>query len=351
MNEFIETFISGIPLNAVGDRSWLELLSILTPTVLLIIGIFLTSLFLKKRFFKKLIYLFCITLCLVFLPYELFRQATVMSKADANVASTQDSLKNLFDASSQNHTDLLTDKDVAAETLKTLLFGMNKEQKQALFMTSWLFAENETQSRLHQDKEYQLLGDDIKSSLAIIKEEIIDSRTPVQVISDEIQHGIDQDVTQLIEIKMQAFNEDLDHSLQNFQKSISAFIQDRLQEYDETLDLISQKNIEELRQHADQERVTFARQVNDANQRSIARLEDTKKSVDNVGMKLASANLEEVVANVNQLSISVDDIQKRNQVLFTYNECLRTVGLIDLAGKEAECQNELNLAIDELNTE
>ncbi len=351
MNEFIETFISGDSLNAVGDRSWLELLSILAPTVLLIIGLFLTSLFLKRRYFKKLIYLFGITLCLVFLPYELFRQATVMSKADANITSIQASLKNLLDASSQNHIDLLTDKDVANETLIKLLFGMNKEQKRMLFMTSWLLAENETQARLHQDEKDQLLGDDIKSSLTVIKDEIIDSRTPVKKISDEIQHGIDQDVTQLIEIKMQAFNEDIDHSLQNFQKSISVFIQDRLQKYDETLDLISQKNIEELREYADQERITFVRQVNDSNKRSIAGLEDTKKSVDNVGMKLASANLEEVVTNVNQLSISVKDIQKGNQILFTYNECLRTVGLIDLAGKEAECRNELNLAMDELNIE
>ncbi len=351
MNEFIETIINGAPLNAIGDRSQLELLSILTPTILLVIGLFLTSLFLKKRFFKKLIYFFCITLCLIFLPYELFRQATVMSKADANIASIQTSLKHLLDASSQNHIDLLTDKDVAAKTLEKLLFGMNKEQKQTLLMTSWLIAENETQARLHQDEKYQLLGDDIKSSLVVTKKEIIDSRIPVQKISDEIQHGIDRDVTHLIEIKMKAFNEDIDYSLQNFQKGIGAFIQDRLQEYDETLDLISQKSINELRQHADQERIAFAREVNDSNRKSIARLEDTKKSVDNVGAKLASVNLKEVVANVNQLSISVNDIQKRNQILFTYNECLRTVGLIDLAGKEAECRIELNLAMDELNIE
>ncbi len=351
MNEFIETFISGVPLSVVGDRNWLELLSILTPTVILIIGLFFTSLFLKKRFFKKLIYLFCIALCLIFLPYELFRQATIMSKADANIASTQTNLKNLLDDTGRNHIDLLIDKDVAAETLKKQLFGMNNEQKQTLLMTSWLIAENEAQARLYQDEKYQLLGDDIKSSLTVIKDEIIDSRTPVQKISDEIQHGIDRDVTHLIEIKMKAFNEDIDYSLQNFQKGISAFIEDRLQEYDETLDLISQKNIDELRQHADQARITFAQQVNNSNQRSIARLEDTKKSVDNVGAKLARVNLEEVVANVNRLSISVDDIQKRNQILFTYNECLRTVGLIDLSGKETKCRNELNLAIDELNLE
>ncbi|MDH5552793.1 MAG: hypothetical protein OEX82_05615 [Nitrosomonas sp.] len=349
MNEYIETFISGVPLNAIGDRSWFELASILAPSVFFIVGLFLTSLFLRKRFLKKTIYLFCITLSLVFLPYELFRQATEMSKADANITSTQASLKKLLDASSQHHIDLLTDKDVAAETLEKLLFDASKQQKHTLLMVSWLIAENEIQARRHQNDKYQSLSDDLKLSLSAIKEEIIDSRTPIQKITDEIQLGIDRDVTHLIEIKMKAFNDDIDNSLQSFQKSIGGFIQDRLHEYDETLDLISQKNIDELRQHADQARIEFANQVNESNKKSIARLEDTKKSVDNVGAKLASVNLEEVVVNVNQLSLSVNDIKKRNQILFTYNECLRTVGLIDLAGKEAECRNELNLAMDELN--
>lgn len=353
MNEYIETFISGVPINAVGDRSWLELASILGPSVFFIFGLFLFSLFLKKRYLKKTIYLVCITISLVFLPYELFRQATEMSKADANIASTQASLKELLDASNRSHIDLLTDKDVATRTLEKLLFDVSKEQKHSLLMVSWLIAENEIQARRHQDDKYQSLADDIKSTLSDIKEEIIDSRTPIQQISDEIQHGIDRDVTQLIEIKMKAFNEEIDHSLQNFQKGVGTFIQDRLQIYDETLELISQKNIDELRQHADQERITLANQINKSNQRSIKRLEDTKKSVDNVGAKLARVNLEDVVTNVNQLTISVEDIQRRNQILFTYNECLRSVGLIDLAGKEAECRDELNIAMDELepNTE
>lgn len=271
-----------------------------------------------------------------------------MSKADANIASTQASLKELLDASNRSHIDFLTDKDVASKTLEKLLFDVSKEQKHSLLMVSWLIAENEIQARRHQDDKYQSLADDIKSTLSDIKEEIIDSRTPIQKITDAIQHGIDRDVTHLIEIKMNAFNEDIDHSLQNFQKGVSTFIQDRLQEYDETLDLISQKNIDELRQHADQTRITFANQVNKSNQRSIAKLEDTKKSVDNVGAKLARVDLENVVTNVNQLAISVEDIQKRNQILFNYNECLRTVALIDLAGKEAECRNDLNTAMDEL---
>ena len=351
MNEYIETFISGIPLNAVGDRSWLELASILAPSVFFIFGLFLISLSLRKRFLKKIIYLFCITLSLVFLPYELFRQANEMSKADANIASTQASLKELLDASNRSHIDLLTDKDVATETLEKLLFDVSKEQKHSLLMVSWLIAENEIQARRHQDDKYQSLSDDIKSTLSDIKEEIIDSRTPIQKITDEIQHGIDRDVTQLIEIKMKSFNEDIDHSLQNFQTGVSGFIQERLHEYDETLDLISQKNIDELRQQADQTRITFANQINASNQRSISRLEDTKKSVDNVGAKLASVNLEDVVTNVNQLSISVEDIQKRNQILFNYNECLRTVGIFDLAGKETECRDELNIAMDELEPE
>ena len=351
MNEYIETFISGVPINAVGDRSWLELVSILAPTVFFIVGLFLFSLFLRKRYLKKIIYFFCITISLVFLPYELFRQATEMSKADANIASTQASLKELLDASNRSHIDFLTDKDVATRTLEKLLFDVSKEQKHSLLMVSWLIAENEIQARSHQDNKYQSLADDIKSTLSDIKEEIIDSRTPIQKITDEIQHGIDRDVSQLIEIKMSAFNEDIDHSLQNFQKGVSTFIQDRLQEYDETLDLISQKNVDELRQHAEETRITFANQVNESNQRSIAGLKDTQKSVDNVGAKLARVDLEDVVTNVNQLAISVEDIQRRNQILFTYNECLRTVGLIDLAGKEAECREELNLAMDELEIE
>lgn len=351
MNEYIETFISGVPLNAIGDRDWVEIASILGPSVFFIVGLFFISLFLRKRFLKKIIYLFCITLSLVFLPYELFRQSNEMSKADANIASTQASLKELLDASNRSHIDLLTDKDVATETLEKLLFDVSKEQKHSLLMVSWLIAENEIQARRHQDDKYQSLADDIKLTLSDIKEEIIDSRTPIQKISEEIHNGIDRDITQLIEIKMKAFNKEIDHSLQNFQKGVGTFIKDRLQIYDETLELISQKNIDELIHHADQARVTFADQINKSNQRSISRLEDTKKSVDNVGAKLASVNLEEVVTNVNQLSISVEDIQKRNQILFNYNECLRTVGIFDLAGKETECRDELNIAMDELEPE
>lgn len=351
MIEFIETFVSGIPFNAVEDRSWLEIALILAPTVLLIIVLFLTSFSLKRKFFKKTVYIICISLSLAFLPYELLRQANEMSKADTNITITQEGLKELLDASNLNHVELLADKEVASKTLEKLLFDINKEEKQALLTVSWLIAENEIQARLHQENKYQSLSDDIQSNLLIMKEEIIDSRPPAEKISDDILHGIEQDLTQLIEIKMELLNEDINHSLQNLQTGISNFIQNQVQEYDETLEVILQKNVDEFQQHANQERIAITRQVKDANLKSMKKLEDTKNSVDNVGAKLASVNLKDVVTNMNQLSVSVDDIQKRNKILFTYNECLRTVGLIDLAGKEAECRNDLNEAIDELKIE
>lgn len=351
MIEFIETFISGIPFSAVEDRNWQEIALILAPTVLLIIVLFLTSFSLKIKFFKKTIHIICITLSLVFLPYELFRQANEMSKADTNIAITQESLKELLGASNLNHVELLADKEAASKTLEKLLFDVSKEEKQALLTISWLIAENEIQARLHQENKYQSLSDNIQSNLMIMKEEIIDSRPPVEKISDDILHGIEQDLTQLIETKMESLNEDINHSLENFQANISDFIKNQVQEYDEALELILQKNVNEFQQHANKEIIAITRQVNEANLKSMQKLQDTKNSVDNVGEKLASVNLQEVVTNMNQLSVSVGDIKKRNKILFTYNECLRTVGLIDLAGKEAKCRDELNEAIDELKIE
>ncbi|MDP1951523.1 MAG: hypothetical protein Q8K59_10610 [Nitrosomonas sp.] len=339
MNEFITEYINELPINAVRGRSWFEILSILAPSVILITGLFSLSFFIKRIYFKKLIYIFCLSLTLLFLPYELFRQAADMSKADANIEITQNKLKALLNSSNLDFLDQVVDKAVATKTLEKLIFDLSDEQKQELILVSWLIAENEMKSN-------QLLNNDIRLSLDDLKGDIIKSRPPVDKISADILQRIDQDVTQLIEIKMKSFNQEIDNSLESFQEGVNSFIQTQLQEYGKTLDLITQRNTDELRNYTSQARNAFAREVNESNKKSLQKLQETKNSVDNVGAALERINLKAVVTDVRHLSASVNDIREKNDILFTYNECLRSVGLFDLSGKEEKCRTELNKAMD-----
>lgn len=344
MKELLAGYINELPIDAVGDRSWFEIFSILAPSVILIVGLFILSFYIRRIYFKRIIYVFCLSMSLFFLPYELFRQAADMSKADANIEITQTKLKALLSSSNLDFLDQFIDKGTASETLEKLIFDLNKEQKQEMVLISWLIAENELKSN-------QLLGKDIRSSLDDLKGDIVNSRPSVEKISDDILQHIDKDVTHLIEVKMKSFNQEIDSSLAGFQDGITTFIQTQLQEYEKSLDLITQKNVNELRNYANRTRNSFAQQVNESSKESLQKLQETKNSVDHVGATLEGINLSAVLTDVKNLATTVNDIQRKNDILFTYNECLRSVGLIDLSGKEERCRKQLNKATDSFNAE
>ncbi len=380
MNEFVTELLDMFPFEVLENRSWLEVVSILAPSVLIIIGLYGTSFLLKKNYLKKSIYIICLSLALFFLPYELFRQATEMSKADANVTITQTQLKELLNTTSLSHIEPLTDKAMAANTLIKLTHGLSDTQKQELILVSWLIAANEEQLKLTQNKIKQQLVDDIKLNLNNVTEEIIssrtpfdrisdsigemkyqltdnirlnledvtkeiiDSRTPFNKISDVIIERIDSDVSDLINTKMQSLNEGIDQSLTDLEEGINAFIQIKLEAYEVTLDSIMQKNLDELKQHTNQAKNSFAKQVgqiNKSNKVALQKLEETQKGVDDLGVKLAEIDLNDVIDDVQKLAGLVKDIQERNETLFKYNECLRSVGLIDFSGKEKQCREQL----------
>ena len=73
MNEFIAKVLNILSLDALTGRSWLDLISILAPSVILIIALFVASLFLKIRNWRFSAYVVCLILTLVYLPYELHR--------------------------------------------------------------------------------------------------------------------------------------------------------------------------------------------------------------------------------------------------------------------------------------
>lgn len=198
------------------------------------------------------------------------------------------------------------------------------------------------------DGRHQSLGDEIQLSLNKITKEIIGSRVSTEKISEDMLARIDDDVSQLIEKKMAVFNQEIDQSLGNFQKKINSFVQSQLDEYEQTLIKISQKNSEELKKYSDRARISFATQVNRSNRASLQKLEDTKKSVDDVGAELASANLRNLTDDVKKLSVLMEETQKKNDVLFKYNECMRLVGFIDFSGKEELCRKEMNRSLEDL---
>jgi hypothetical protein len=348
MNDFITGLINGLPFNAVEDRSWFEIVSILAPSVLFISVLYGVSFLIKEKDLKTTIYVLCVVLTLFFLPYELFRQASDISKADENVNITQNQLKELLTASDLNHLEPLVDKGVASEMLAELIYDLSDEQKQSLIFTGWLIAENEIKIKQYVDDRHQSLGEEIQLNLNKVTKEIISSRVPTEKISEDILARIDGDVSQKIEQKMAAFNQEIDQSLGNFREKINSFVQSQLDEYEQVLVKITQQNSEELENYSDRARISFATQVNRSNRASLQKLEDTKKSVDDIGTELASANLQNLTNDVKNLSVLIEETQKKNDILFKYNECVRLVGFIDFSGKEEQCRKEMNKSLEKL---
>ncbi|MEK6735749.1 MAG: hypothetical protein AABY47_04210 [Pseudomonadota bacterium] len=348
MNEFKAEFLKVFSFDLLKNISWLDIASILAPTVVLIFVLFGISFFLRSRNWKITTYITCTILTLIFLPYELFRQATEISRAEANVSQVHQSLQELLNAEEYRHLSDLANKEVAAGLLDKLISGLDKTQKKDLILMSWVIAENEKNSLNEIDNKQKSLVDEIKSNLDETKTQIIDSRPPVEKISDDIVKRLDDDINRLVESKLQAFKQELDTSLDSFQQGINSFVQTELNSYGKKLSAITQQNVDELKNYSSKAEQAFAQQASKTNQESLKKLDDTKESIDGIGAAIENINMKEVIAQVKQLSNAVKLSQKKNDILFEYNECVRSAGLLDLAGKEDHCRNIRNQELSNL---
>jgi len=342
MNEFIAKVLNMLSFDVLTGRSWLDILSILAPSVILIFVLLCFSFFLKNRKWRFSAYSVCLVLTLVFLPYELLRQSTAMARADANVNEMHSNLQELLNSAYLSHLNDVANKEVSSNILDEMIHGLDKEKKKDLILISWLIAENEKNALNQIDDKQKLLADEIKSSLNETKTEIIDSRPPVEKISDTIVKRLDDDINQLVENKMQAFKQEIDNSLDSFKEGINTFVQSELNNYQEKLAAITQQNVDELRNYSNRANQAFSDQVNKANQQSLQKMDATQESIDGIGAAIADINLKNVAQQVKQLSTSIELAQKKNDILFDYNECMRTAGLLDLGGKEEQCRTKLN---------
>ena len=338
MDEFIAKVTSFISFDALIGRSWLDIVSILTPSALLIIGLFCLSYFIKFRKWRFSAYFLCLVLTLVYLPYELLRQSTAMARADANVNEMHSSLQELLNSANLSHLHDVANKEVSADILDELISGLDQEKKKDLILISWLISENEKNSLNQMDGKQKVLADEIRSSLNETRTEIIDSRPPVEKISDTIVKRLDGDIKQLVEKKMQTFKQEIDSSLDGFKEGINTFIQGELNNYQEKLAGITQQNVDELRNYSNKANQAFSTQANKINQESLRKIDAAKDSIDGAGTTIAQT----VTQQVKQLSASIELAQKKNDVLFEYNECMRSTGVLDLAGKEQQCKTKLN---------
>jgi hypothetical protein len=137
---------------------------------------------------------------------------------------------------------------------------------------------------------------------------------------------------------MQAFKQEIDSSLDNFKENINTFVQGELNNYQEKLAVITQQNVDELRNYSNKASQAFSHQANKTNQESWKKIDAAKDSIDEAGTTIAQT----VTQPVKQLAASIEMAQKKNDMLFEYNECMRTAGLLDLAGKEQQCKSKLN---------
>lgn len=347
MNEYIAKVSNFISFDALTGRSWLDMVSILAPSVILIAILFCLSFFIKFRKWRFTAYAICLLLVLVYLPYELLRQSTAMARADANVNEMHNSLQELLNSAHLTHLNAAANKEVSADILDELIHGLDQEKKKDLILVSWVIAENEKSSLNQIDDKQKSLADDIKSSLNDTKTEIIASRPPIEKISDTIVKRLDSDINQLVETKMQAFKEEIDHSLDTFKNNINTFIQGELNNYQEKLAVITQQNVNELKNYSNKANQAFSSQANKISQESLKRIDAAKDSIDEAGSTIAQT----VTQQIKQLSASIEHAQRKNDILFEYNECMRTMGLLDIHGKEQQCKTKLNQDMSNLKSQ
>ena len=346
LNTFIAGMINSFSISMITERSWFEIASILAPSVILILVLFGFSFLLQNRNGKIATYIICLLLILLFLPYELYRQATTLSKAQANVAETESSLKTLLNASDLDHLENLVNQEVASGILDEAIDRLSQQEKKELILISWLIAENEKRSRQHHEDQQAALTKAIQLHLDQAKQEIISTREPVDKISADILQRIEDDVSRLIAEKMQPFSQAIEGSLDSFQENIQQFMQNELNTYEETLTSLTQKGIEELgnalKHHTYRAQRKFTQQIRQANEESAQKLNEAQRNIAQLNSTIEEINLEKIIEQIKQLSDSINIIQKQNDIRFEYHECIRSAGLIDLIGKEEECRKKLN---------
>lgn len=337
MNEFISNMLKFISIESLIEKGWLEITQILMPVFLLFLVFLGLSFYIQHKRWKAAASVVCALTVLVYLPYEFYRQSMVAARANANISEIQSSLQNYLDSASLAHAKEIADQQAAASILDEMIHGLNQNKKKELVLISWLVAQNEKNSLAEIDGKQKSLADDIKSNLAAAKTEIIDSRPPVEKISDTIVKKLDDDVKLLVEKKMQAFKEQLDGSLDSFKNSINTFVQAELNNYQTKLAGITQQNVDELRNYSNRANQAFAEQVKKINEVSLRKLDDTKESIEGLGAA-SDSNLRNITQQVKQLSVALEVAQKRNEIMFEYNECMRTTGMLDLGGRIEQCK-------------
>lgn len=355
MNELINKALNFISADILMGREWLEVLLILAPAIALLVIVFVLCFRIKNRNGRKFALLTCVIVALVYLPYELLRQSKQIDRANVNIKEVQIKLQDLLNSANLHHANILVtgDADVSANVLDDMLHGMDANKKRDLILVSWLLSENEKNSQHQIDNKQQQfqqsLASEIKARLNETKTQIIASQPPVEKISESLEKRLDNEINQMVSEKMQNFKLEIDKSLDHFKNNVNNFVQSELNNYQEKLADVTQKNIDELRGYSNKANQAFAEQVNRTNKESLQKLDATKRSVEGIGARIDEVDLKKIAKYVNNLTISMDHAQKKTDILFDYNECMRAAGVLDLSGKETHCKNKLKQEMSSLN--
>jgi hypothetical protein len=181
MNEYIAELSNLFSFDELARRSWLEIALIVSPAVVLIFLLLGYLFFLKTKAWQWTIYSLSLALLVGYLPYELMRQSTELSRAQANVDALHGNLQAFLREANIEYTNSLNDETVAVSLLDELIKGLDVNERKELIMLSWLMAENEKYALGRIDDRQKLFADDIKTSVSAAKSEIIESRKPVPV--------------------------------------------------------------------------------------------------------------------------------------------------------------------------
>jgi len=352
MNELINKALNFISADLLMGRSWLDVLLILTPSVILLVTFFILCFWIKNRNWRNFTLFMCVAVALVYLPFELLRQSKLMDRANTNVAEVQNKLQGLLNSTNLNHVSGLVTTESSANVLDDLVRGIDANKKRDLILVSWLLSENEKNSQNQIDtKQQQLqqsLAGEIKKRMSEAKTQIIESQPPVEKISESLEKRLDNEINQLISEKTQNLKQEIDHSLNHFKTNINAFVQTELGDYQQKLASVTEKNVEELRNYSSKASESFAEQINAINKESLQKIEATQQSIEGISARIDYTGVKKIAKQVKQLNASLEVSQKKNDIWFDYNECMRTAGILDFAGKENECKNKLKKEISSL---
>src|SRR5690606_2805213 len=313
MNECIAELSNLFSFDELAGRSWLEIVLFVSPAAMLIFLLLGYLFFLKTRAWQWTIYSLSLVLLIGYLPYELMRQSTELSRAQANVDALQSNLQAFLREANIEYTNNLNDESVAESLLDELIKGLDVSERKELIMLSWIMSENEKYALSQIDDRQKLFADDIKTSVSTAKSEIIESRKPVPVekISGDVVKRLETEVNHLLENKMSAFKQEIDNTLDSFEKDINTFIQGELGNYEEKLAAITQQNVDELRKYSSQANQAIAQQVSKINQESLKKLDDTKTSIEGIGAAIGTIDLQAVLKQMERLSAKIEHAQKR----------------------------------------